>query len=171
MMSCRKVKKWTVDYLEGTLSGKKKVLFEEHLAKCFQCVQEVGALVKTQKLAGLKAREEMPEEFWTHYLPRLKRRWEEKPLPGLQWRPVPTLALTTATALVLLIVITVSLLRTPSLDLKNLPREVLAKEVVTSNSELDYFIAESFEPEEIVQALIPQEMLSSLVSSSKEFVL
>lgn len=169
MISCRKVKKWMVDYLEGTLPGEKKALFAEHLAKCPRCAQEVTTLVKTQKLVEMKATEEMPEEFWTHYLPRLKRRLAEKPLPGLQWRPVPTLALATVTALVLLIVVTVSLFRSPSLDLKNLPREVLAKEMVTSNSEVDYFIAESFEPEEIVQALMPQEIFSTLAKGGEMY--
>ena len=113
----------------------------------------------------------MPEGFWAHYLPRLKRRLEEKPLPRLEWRPVPTLALTTATALVLLIVVAVSLLRIPGLDLESLPREVLVEEVRASNSELVYFIADSFEPEEIVQALIPQEILDSLINSNQESTL
>ncbi len=171
MISCRKVKKWMVDYLEGTLSEKEKALFEEHLSKCSQCAQEVKALVKTQRLVRLKVREEMPEGFWTHYLPRLRRRLEEKPLPRLAWRPVPALALATATALVLLVVVAISLLRTPSLNLENLPREVLVEEVMASNSELDYFIAESFEPEEIAQALIPQEMLNSLIDSNQELSL
>ncbi|MBU4310403.1 zf-HC2 domain-containing protein [bacterium] len=171
MISCRKVKRWMIDYLEGTLSKKKKVLFKKHLSKCSRCAQEVEALVKTQRLVRLKAREEMPEGFWAHYLPRLKRRLEEKPLPRLEWRPVPTLALTTATALVLLIVVAVSLLRIPGLDLESLPREVLVEEVRASNSELDYFIADSFEPEEIVQALIPQEILDSLINSNQESTL
>ena len=170
MISCRKVKRGMIDYLEGTLSQKKKILFDEHLSKCSQCTQEVEALVKTQKLMRLKAKKEMPEGFWTHYLPRLRRRLEEKPLPRLTWRPAPTLIFITITALVVLVVVTVSLLRTPGLDLENLPREVLVKEVMAANSELDYFIAESFGPEEIAQALLPQEMLNSLVSS-KEFVL
>ncbi|MBU4128752.1 zf-HC2 domain-containing protein [bacterium] len=74
MISCRKVKRWMIDYLEGTLSKKKKVLFKKHLSKCSRCAQEVEALVKTQRLVRLKAREEMPEGFWAHYLPRLKRR-------------------------------------------------------------------------------------------------
>jgi anti-sigma factor RsiW len=160
-----------IDYLEGTLSEKKKVLFKEHLMKCSQCAKEVEALARTQRLMKLKAKEEMVEGFWTHYLPRLRRRLEEKPLPRLEWRPVPTLALATATALVLFVAVTVSLSRTTDLSLENLPRKVLVKEVMAANSEVDYFIAESFEPEEIVQALIPQEMLNSLVSSSKESVL
>ena len=171
MISCRKIKKWMVDYLEGTLSEEKKFLFEEHLAKCSRCAQEVEALVKTQKLVRLKARKEMPEGFWVHYLPRLRRRLEEKPLPRLAWRSVPALALATATASVLLIVVAVSLFRIHGLDLESLPRKVLVKEVMTANSEVDYFIINSFEPEEIVQALIPQEMLNSLVSSSEESVL
>ncbi len=171
MISCRKVKRWTVDYLEGTLSEKKKFLFEEHLSKCSRCAQEIETLVKTQKLVRLKVREEMPETFWAHYLPRLKRRLEEKPLPRLAWRPVPALALATATALVLLVVAAISLLRTPSLNLENLPREVLVEEVMASNSELDYFIAESFEPEEIAQALLPREILNSLVNNNQEFTL
>lgn len=171
MISCRKVKRWTIDYLEGTLSGEKKVLFDGHLAKCSRCAQEVEALVKTQKLVRLKAREEMPEGFGAHYLPRLRRRLEEKPLPRLARRPVPALALATATALVLLVVVAISLLRTPSLNLENLPREVLVEEVMASNSELDYFIAESFEPEEIAQALIPQEILDSLINSNQESTL
>lgn len=169
MISCRKVKRWMIDYLEGTLSGKKKVLFEEHLAKCSRCAREVKALVETQRLVRLKAREEMPEEFWTHYLPRLKRRLEERPLPKLVWRSAPVLALATTTVLVLLVVVAISLFRTPGLDLESLPREVLAEEVVASNSELDYFIAESFEPEEIVQALIPQEIFSALAKGGEMY--
>lgn len=171
MISCRKVKKWMVDYLEGTLSEKEKVLFDEHLSKCSRCAQEVEALVKTQKLVRLKATEEMPEGFWTHYLPGLRRRLEEKPLPRLAWRPVPAVVLATATVLVLLVVVAISLLRTPSLNLESLPREVLVEEVMASNSELDYFIAESFEPEEIAQALIPEELFNSLISSNQEATL
>jgi len=167
MISCRRVERWTVDYLEGVLPEKKKVLFEEHLAKCSRCAQEVEALAKTQKLVRLKAREEMPETFWTYYLPRLKRRLEEKPLSRMRWRTVPSLALATATALVLLVVVAVSLFKTPSLNLENLPREVLVEEVMASNSELDYFIAESFEPEEIAQALIPEELFNSLIGSNQ----
>ncbi len=169
MISCRRVKRWTIDYLEETLSEKKKFLFEEHLAKCSKCAQEVETLAKTQKLVRLKAREEMPEGFWTHYLPRLRRRLEEKPLPRLAWRPVPALALATATALVLVIVVAISLLRTPSLNLENLPREVLVEEVMASNSELDYLIAESFEPEEIAQALIPKEIFSALEKGGETY--
>lgn len=168
MISCRKVKRWMIDYLEGTLSEKEKVLVDEHLSKCSQCAQEVEVLVKTQKLVRLKTRKEMPEGFWAHYLPRLRRRLEEKPLSRLEWRPVPTLALATATVLVLLVV-TVNLFRTPSLNLESLPRKVLVREVVASNSELDYFIADSFEPEEIVQALIPQEMLNSLMRGGEMY--
>ncbi|MBU4128751.1 hypothetical protein KJ582_01370 [bacterium] len=119
----------------------------------------------------LKAREEMVEGFWTHYLPRLRKRLEKKPLPRLEWRPVPTLALATVTALVLSIVVTVSLSITPDLNLENLPRKVLVKEVMTDNSEVDYFIVNSFEPEEIVQALIPQEILDSLINSNQESTL
>ncbi|KKK93560.1 hypothetical protein LCGC14_2691650 [marine sediment metagenome] len=171
MISCRKVKRWMIDYLEGTLSEKKKVLFDKHLSKCSQCAQEVEALVKTQKLMRLKARKEMPEGFWTHYLSKLKKRLEEKLPQKLAWRPAPALALFTVTALVLLVVVAISLLRTPGLDLENLPREVLVKEVVATNSELDYFIAESFGPEEIVQALIPQEILDSLANSNEESIL
>ena len=169
MISCRKIKRWVIDYLEGSLCEEKKFLFEEHLAKCFRCAQEVEALVKTQKLVRLKTREEMSEGFWAHYLPRLRRRLEERPLPRLEWRPVPTLALTTATALVLLIVVAVSLFRIPDLDLESLPRKVLVKEVMTANSEVDYFIAESFEPEEIVQALIPQEIFSALAKGGERY--
>ncbi|MBA7485230.1 hypothetical protein ES707_20768 [subsurface metagenome] len=169
MISCRKVKKWMVDYLEGTFSEEKKFLFEEHLAKCSRCAQEVGALVKTQKLVRLKAREEMPEGFWAHYLPGLRRRLEEKPLPRLAWRPVPAVVLATTTALVLLVVVAISLLRTPSLNLESLPREVLVEEVMASNSELDYFIAESFEPEEIAQALIPEEIFNSLIRGGETY--
>ena len=171
MISCRRVKRWTVDYLEGILSEEKKLLFEEHLTKCSRCAQEVEVLMKTQKLVRLKAREEMPEGFWAHYLPRLKRRLEKKPLPRLAWRPVPAVVLATATALVLLVVVAISLLRTPSLNLENLSREVLVEEVIASNSELDYLITESFEPEEIAQALIPQEMFNSLLNSSQESTL
>jgi len=169
MISCRKVKRWIVDYLEEALPEDKKTLFEEHLSKCSQCAQEIEALVKTQKLVRLKAVEEMPEGFWVHYLPRLKRRLEEKPLPRLKWRPVPALALATVTALVLLIVVTTSLFRAPGLTLENLPREVLAKEVMAANSELDYFIAESFEPEEIIQALIPEEIFSTLAEGGERY--
>ncbi|MCK4648335.1 zf-HC2 domain-containing protein [bacterium] len=171
MISCRKVKRWTVDYLEGTLSKEKKILFDEHLSKCSRCAQEVGALAKTQKLVRLKAIEEMPEAFWARYLPRLKRRLEEKPLLRLAWRPVPALALATATTLVLLAVVAISLLRTPSLSLENLPREVLVEEVMATNSELDYFITESFEPEEIAQALIPEELFNALIGSNQELML
>jgi hypothetical protein len=39
---------------------------------------------------------------------------------------------------------------------------------MASNSEVDYFIAESFEPEEIAQALLPQEILDSLIASNQE---
>ena len=169
MVSCRKIKRWVIDYLEGSLSEEKKFLFVEHLAKCSRCAQEVGVLVKTQKLVRLKAREEMPEGFWAHYLPRLRRRLEEKPLPKIRWRPVPAVVLATATALVLLVVVAISLLRTPSLNLENLPREVLVEEVMAANSELDYLIAESFEPEEIAQALIPQEIFSALAKGGETY--
>lgn len=169
MIGCRKVKRWTIDYLEGSLPEKKRVLFEEHLSKCSPCVQEVEALVKTQRLVRLKAREEMPEEFWTHYLPRLKRRLEEKPLPRLGWRPAPTLTVATVTTLVLLVVVAISLFRTPGLNLESLPRKALIKEVMASNSEVDYFIAESFEPEEIVQALVPQEIFSALAKGGEMY--
>lgn len=169
MIGCRKVRRWMIDYLEESLPEKKKVLFKEHLSKCFQCAQEVEALVKTQKLVRLKVREEMPEEFWAHYLLRLKRRLEEKPLPRLVWRPVSALALATVTALVLLIVVAVSLLRTPGLNLESLPRKALIKEVMATNSELDSFIAESFEPEEILQALVPEEMLNSLMRGGERY--
>ncbi len=169
MISCRKVKRWMIDYLEGSLPEKKKVLFEEHLSKCSQCAQEIEALVKTQKLVRLKVREEMPQGFWARYLPRLRRRLEEKPLPRLVWRPVPTLVLATVTALVLLVVVAISLFRTPGLNLESLPRETLIKEVIATNSELDSFIAESFEPEEIVQALVPKEMLNSLMRGGERY--
>ena len=49
--------------------------------------------------------------------------------------------------------------------------EVLVEEVMAYNSELDYFIAESFEPEEIVQALLPQEIFDSLIDSNDESML
>lgn len=163
MIGCGKVKRWTVDYLEGVLPKKKKVLFKEHLVKCSPCAREVETLVKTQRLVSLKAKEEMPEEFWAHYLPRLKRSLQEKPLPRLKWRPAPALAFATITALALLVVVATSLFRTPGLNLEGLPREVLIKEVMAYNSELDYFIADSFDPEEIVQALMPEEMLDSLI--------
>jgi len=44
------------------------------------------------------------------------------------------------------------------------------EELIASNSELDYFIAESFEPGEIILALMPQEILDALANSDEEAI-
>jgi anti-sigma factor RsiW len=145
MIGCRKVKRLLVDYLEGTLSSKDKVLIEEHLRACPDCAKEAEFLSRTLKLVRLRSYKEPPEEFWAQYLPNLKKRIEEVPtvksLPRLRWRPVPAplepsvgrrhldvvltrlrfltrpaFAVTTLTVLVLLAIVIVNFVRQPQGD-------------------------------------------------------
>jgi anti-sigma factor RsiW len=54
-ITCREVVEIVTDYLEGTLAPKLGARLEAHLARCGSCVEYVGQVRVTARLAALAA--------------------------------------------------------------------------------------------------------------------
>ncbi|MBL7075252.1 zf-HC2 domain-containing protein [candidate division KSB1 bacterium] len=77
-MNCKRVKDNLIDLLEGELVQSESRAVEDHLKGCPRCREDYQSLKTQLKLFG---KVEVPDPgaiFWQNYLPRLRRRLEEK---------------------------------------------------------------------------------------------
>lgn len=115
---------------------------------------------KLKKLMDLKSTPEPGEGFWDTYLPRLRERMELEPVPlYLRLTPIPLISFVCITLVVLTVLTTINLYKPPVLNLESLPR----KSVVENIEELDYFISENFDSENIVKGFFPKEIISPII--------
>lgn len=71
-MDCKKVKRVLSDYLANSLNPDCMDEVKKHLNECKECADSFKAVVETDNMVQLIAKEEPPEEYWENYLPKFK---------------------------------------------------------------------------------------------------
>lgn len=118
-MKCKSARKVLTDYVDGLLDTEDAQAVEKHLAVCDDCRREADMLRKVLNLLGKAKVEYPPAPVWDSFIPDLHRRiereaalifWKQQKqrvyfLPG--W-------VSSAIALILLVVVSVMLWRYPS---------------------------------------------------------
>ena len=60
MLSCQELVELVTDYLEGALSPEDRVLFDEHVESCSDCLNYLEQMRRTIELAGRLTPETLP---------------------------------------------------------------------------------------------------------------
>lgn len=114
---------------------------------------------KLKKLMDIRTIPEPEEGFWNSYLPNLRKRMELEPIPWfLRLTPTPLISIASITLITLTVLTTMNLYKSPLLDLESVPR----KTIIENIEELDYFISENFDSENIVKGIFPREIISPI---------
>lgn len=115
---------------------------------------------RLKKLLDLRQIPEPETRFWDSYLPNLRKRIKQEPVPlYLRIRPVPLISFASIALISITILTTINLYRPPILDLENIPQTALVAEL----KDIDYFVTENFEPETIIQTLFSENVFSSTI--------
>jgi anti-sigma factor RsiW len=61
-LTCRELVELVTDYLDGSLSRRDRVRFEEHIAACGNCTQYVEQFRETIRLTGTLRESDVPPE-------------------------------------------------------------------------------------------------------------
>ena len=161
----RKMKNMMVDYLEGSLPEGERKELERCLAQNPSLARDVAEYAKVNSLIHGEERPEISELFWDQYLPKLRKRIElgSIPIPRFEWWPVPVASVTAVLLVIISVLATLSLSESPTYVLEDVPEKTIVAELAAMNSELDYFIVENYEAENIVETFLPQELIYPMI--------
>ena len=162
MRTPRNIKKRIIDYLEGTLKEPEKGPVSEYLSQHPELSHEINEYIKIKELTNLQAEPELPEAFWQEYLPSLKKRMAIGLIPAFSLIKLASGALASLSLILASVFITLNIYQPETLSIESLSRADLAAELVQSNIDIDTFVSENFESEDLVVEFLPENIIYSL---------
>jgi len=91
-MSCRKIRSLLVDYNENSLTPEERKLVEDHLRVCVRCREELKEIQALFEVLEREKPEKVEENYWTNFVPEIRRRIESPAPPRLIGNLLPQLA-------------------------------------------------------------------------------
>ena len=84
MKGCRQFKDVFIEYLFEEIEKEKKIILENHLARCSKCTSELAEMKQTLEMMGQRERVKPPEEYWDAYWAKLSSRMEKELAPKVR---------------------------------------------------------------------------------------
>ncbi len=103
-MSCSKIRSLLVDYNENSLSPEEKKLVQDHLRVCVSCREELKEIQALFEVLQREKTEKVEENFWTNFVPEIRRRIKSPARPRLTENLLPRLAPLLGFAVAILVV-------------------------------------------------------------------
>lgn len=105
-MNCKKIREITADYVSGCLPSATRRLYEDHIAGCDECADELNYMSAMIASLGRLGERRSPVDCWPSIRERIAREARPKPFIWNLFRPV--LAAPIFAVFVLLVVLVVS---------------------------------------------------------------
>jgi len=90
-MTCTKIKELLVGYHDESLSIEEKKKVEDHLRICEGCREELRQIESLFGILGREKTEEVEPDFWTNFVPGVRKRIVRAAQPTFGWSFVPKL--------------------------------------------------------------------------------
>lgn len=103
-MSCTKITSLLVDYYQDSLGPDEKKLVQEHLRVCESCRKELMEIQSLFEVLKREKIEKVEEDFWTNFVPEIRKRIDQAPSPRLTWNLIPKLGPLLGFAIAILVV-------------------------------------------------------------------
>ncbi|MGB2696245.1 MAG: zf-HC2 domain-containing protein [Candidatus Zixiibacteriota bacterium] len=103
-MNCKKITSFLVDYQQDSLGPEEKKMVEEHLRTCDGCREELKEIQTLFEVLKREKTEKVEENFWTNFVPEIRKRIDRAPSPRLKWNLIPKLGPLLGFAIAILVV-------------------------------------------------------------------